>query len=127
MCRSALGHVHYLHGIGCDDLILRVVAELQPQLLVGAAETRRLASARAAPTSPSESITVSKLEKGTQALRDVTELRHIARKLGIPPERLGVLPDHSADAHRFASHVSDRSGRSGTARNAGEVASLATR
>ncbi|MGH4009545.1 MAG: helix-turn-helix domain-containing protein [Pseudonocardiaceae bacterium] len=51
---------------------------------------------------------LSKLEKGTQALRDVTELRHIARKLGIPPERLGVLPDHSADAHPFASHVSDR-------------------
>jgi transcriptional regulator with XRE-family HTH domain len=53
---------------------------------------------------------VSKLEKGTQALRDVTELRHIARTLGIPPERLGVLPDHSADARPFASHVSDRPG-----------------
>ncbi len=53
---------------------------------------------------------LSKLEKGTQALRDVTELRHIARKLGIPPERLGVLPDHSADALPFASHVSDRPG-----------------
>jgi transcriptional regulator with XRE-family HTH domain len=53
---------------------------------------------------------LSKLEKGTQALRDVTELRRIARKLGIPPERLGVLPDHSADARPFASHVSDRPG-----------------
>jgi transcriptional regulator with XRE-family HTH domain len=53
---------------------------------------------------------LSKLEKGTQALRDVTELRHIARKLGIPPERLGVLPDHSGDARPFASHVSDRPG-----------------
>ena len=53
---------------------------------------------------------VSKLEKGTQALRDVTELRHIAKKTGIPPERLGVLPDHSADARPFASHVSDRPG-----------------
>jgi transcriptional regulator with XRE-family HTH domain len=53
---------------------------------------------------------LSKLEKGTQALRDVTELRHIARKLGIPPERLGVLPDHSADARPFASHVSERPG-----------------
>jgi transcriptional regulator with XRE-family HTH domain len=53
---------------------------------------------------------LSKLEKGTQALRDVTELRHIARKLGIPSERLGVLPDHSADARPFASHVSDRPG-----------------
>src|SRR5690349_6069015 len=41
---------------------------------------------------------LSKLEKGSQALRDVVELRHIAAKLGIPPERLGVLPDHSADA-----------------------------
>src|SRR5918997_1446679 len=28
---------------------------------------------------------LSKLEKGTQALRDVTELRHIARKLGMAP------------------------------------------
>lgn len=40
---------------------------------------------------------LSKLEKGSQALRDVVELRHIAAKLGIPPERLGVLPDLSAD------------------------------
>ena len=54
---------------------------------------------------------LSKLEKGTQALRDVTELRHIAKNLGIPPERLGVLPDHSADARPFASHVSDRPGQ----------------
>jgi transcriptional regulator with XRE-family HTH domain len=54
---------------------------------------------------------LSKLEKGAQALRDVSELRHIARKLGIPPERLGVLPDHSADARPFASHVSDRPGQ----------------
>jgi transcriptional regulator with XRE-family HTH domain len=54
---------------------------------------------------------LSKLEKSTQALRDVTELRHIASKLGIPPERLGVLPDHSADARPFASHVSDRPGQ----------------
>jgi transcriptional regulator with XRE-family HTH domain len=38
---------------------------------------------------------LSKLEKGTQALRGVTELRHIATAIGIPPERLGVLPDHS--------------------------------
>jgi transcriptional regulator with XRE-family HTH domain len=53
---------------------------------------------------------LSKLEKGTQALRDVRELRHIAKTFGIPPERLGVLPDHSADARPFASHVSDRPG-----------------
>ncbi|MGH3550379.1 MAG: helix-turn-helix domain-containing protein [Pseudonocardiaceae bacterium] len=53
---------------------------------------------------------LSKLEKGTQALRDVTELRYIARKLGIPPERLGVLPDQSRDANPFPSHVSDRPG-----------------
>jgi transcriptional regulator with XRE-family HTH domain len=53
---------------------------------------------------------LSKLEKGSQALRDVTELRYIARKLGIAPERLGVLPDHSGDARPFASHVSDRPG-----------------
>jgi transcriptional regulator with XRE-family HTH domain len=53
---------------------------------------------------------LSKLEKGTQALRDVSELRHIARKLGIPPERLGVLPDNSPDSNPFPSHVSDRPG-----------------
>lgn len=41
---------------------------------------------------------LSKLEKGAQALRDVVELRHIAARLGIPPERLGVLPDRSSDA-----------------------------
>lgn len=54
---------------------------------------------------------LSKLEKGSQALRDVAELRFIARKLGIPPERLGVLPDHSCDANPFPSHVSDRPGK----------------
>jgi transcriptional regulator with XRE-family HTH domain len=41
---------------------------------------------------------LSKLEKGSQALRDVDELRFIASKLSIPPERLGILPDHSADS-----------------------------
>jgi len=54
---------------------------------------------------------LSKLEKGTQALSDVTELRYIARKLGIPPERLGVLPDQSRDGNPFPSHVSDRPGK----------------
>jgi transcriptional regulator with XRE-family HTH domain len=54
---------------------------------------------------------LSKLEKGTQALRDVTELRYIARELGIPPERLGVLPDQSRDASPFPCHVSDRPGK----------------
>lgn len=53
---------------------------------------------------------VSKLERGTQALRDVTELRQIARTLGIPPERLGVLPDNSPDATPSPVHVSDRPG-----------------
>ena len=49
---------------------------------------------------------LSKLEKGSQALRDVVELRHIAAKLGIPPERLGVLPDRSGDARPHADTVS---------------------
>lgn len=49
---------------------------------------------------------LSKLEKGSQALRDVVELRHIASKLGIPPERLGVLPDRSGDATPRAEAVS---------------------
>ncbi len=53
---------------------------------------------------------VSKLEKGTQPLRDVAELRYIAKKFGIPPERLGVLPDQSLDASPFASNVSHRPG-----------------
>jgi transcriptional regulator with XRE-family HTH domain len=53
---------------------------------------------------------LSKLEKGTQALRDVTELRRIARKLGIHPERLGILPDQSRDASPYPCHVSDRPG-----------------
>ncbi len=54
---------------------------------------------------------LSKLEKGTQVLRDVAELRYVARTVGIPPERLGVLPDLSQDARPFPSHVSDRPGR----------------
>jgi transcriptional regulator with XRE-family HTH domain len=53
---------------------------------------------------------LSKLEKGSQALRDVTELRYIAFALGIPPERLGILPDHSQDSVPMASHVSHTPG-----------------
>jgi transcriptional regulator with XRE-family HTH domain len=53
---------------------------------------------------------LSKLEKGSQALRDVAELRHIANKLGIPPERLGVLPDHSADSVPRSRSVTDAPG-----------------
>jgi transcriptional regulator with XRE-family HTH domain len=53
---------------------------------------------------------LSKLEKGSQALRDVVELRHIASKLGIPPERLGVLPDNSRDAVPRAGAVSEEPG-----------------
>lgn len=60
---------------------------------------------------------LSKLEKGSQALRDVVELRHIASKLGIPPERLGVLPDHSRDA---APHVHAVSLEPGPARDSQE-------
>lgn len=63
---------------------------------------------------------LSKLEKGTQALRDVTELRHIATKLDIPPEKLGVLPDHSKDTIPFALHISDKPGR--VARQPGTLA-----
>lgn len=53
---------------------------------------------------------LSKLEKGTQVLRDVAELRHIASKLGIPPERLGVLADQSSEASPHPSHVTNRAG-----------------
>jgi transcriptional regulator with XRE-family HTH domain len=49
---------------------------------------------------------LSKLEKGSQALHDVVELRYIATRLGIPPERLGVLPDRSADGRPQAESVS---------------------
>ena len=49
---------------------------------------------------------LSKLEKGSQALRDVVELRHIAAMLGIPPERLGVLRDRSGDAQPHTETVS---------------------
>jgi transcriptional regulator with XRE-family HTH domain len=53
---------------------------------------------------------LSKLESGAQALRDVGELRHLAARLGIPPERLGVLPDRSGDAVPELAHVTDRPG-----------------
>jgi transcriptional regulator with XRE-family HTH domain len=70
---------------------------------------------------------LSKLEKGSQALRDVSELRHIATTLGIPPERLGVLPDHSQDAIPRAALVSDKPGTihdsQARARNEREAAS----
>jgi len=69
---------------------------------------------------------LSKLEKGAQALRNVTELRYIARQLGIPPERLGVLPDQSRDASPFPCHVSDRPGTVRAARNAGETSDVSS-
>lgn len=40
---------------------------------------------------------LSKIEKGSLRL-DLDELRFVAEKLGIPPETLGILPDHSAEA-----------------------------
>jgi transcriptional regulator with XRE-family HTH domain len=54
---------------------------------------------------------LSKLEKGTQPLRDVDELRHIAAAFNIPPERLGVLPDNRRDAIPRAGAVSDQPGQ----------------
>jgi transcriptional regulator with XRE-family HTH domain len=53
---------------------------------------------------------LSKLEKGTQALRDVEELRFIAAKLSIPPERLGIQPDRSRDNVPSPSTVSGAPG-----------------
>ncbi|TWD79731.1 Xre family transcriptional regulator [Kribbella amoyensis] len=53
---------------------------------------------------------LSKLEKGAQALRDIDELRFIAARLGIPSERLGVLPDRSADARPRSNSVAGSPG-----------------
>jgi transcriptional regulator with XRE-family HTH domain len=52
---------------------------------------------------------LSKLEKGALTL-SLDELRHVASKFGIPPERLGILPDHSADAVPDPSKVSGSPG-----------------
>jgi len=52
---------------------------------------------------------LSKLEKGTLAL-SLDELRLVAEKFGIPPERLGVLPDRSSDAVPNPKTVSDSPG-----------------
>ncbi|MFF4595304.1 helix-turn-helix domain-containing protein [Amycolatopsis sp. NPDC001319] len=49
---------------------------------------------------------VSKIEKG-KLVPGVAELRSIASKLHIPPERLGVLPDRSADAVPKRGQVSE--------------------
>jgi DNA-binding transcriptional regulator YiaG len=62
---------------------------------------------------------LSKLEKGTQAVRDVTELRRIARKLGIPPERLGVLPTTPVTRARSPRMSATALARCGIARNTG--------
>jgi transcriptional regulator with XRE-family HTH domain len=43
---------------------------------------------------------LSKLEKGTQALKDVTELRYIARKVGIPPGKIRDSQDHWREVRR---------------------------
>lgn len=53
---------------------------------------------------------LSKLEKGAQPLRDIDELRFVAGKLGIPPERLGVLPDRSDDARPQSGLVAESPG-----------------
>jgi transcriptional regulator with XRE-family HTH domain len=54
---------------------------------------------------------LSKLEKGSHALCDVAELRHIASAPGIPPERLGISPDHSQDSVPMNSLVSHTPGK----------------
>ncbi|QRP46962.1 hypothetical protein [Amycolatopsis sp. FDAARGOS 1241] len=54
---------------------------------------------------------MSKIEKG-KLVPGVAELRSIASKLHIPPERLGVLPDRSADAvEQLYAEVERREGR----------------
>ncbi|TCP56990.1 Xre family transcriptional regulator [Tamaricihabitans halophyticus] len=60
--------------------------------------------------------TLSKVEKGRQQL-GLDELRSYAAKLEIPPERLGILPDNSADAIPEPATVS---GSPGTARDSQE-------
>ncbi|MEU3274505.1 helix-turn-helix transcriptional regulator [Saccharomonospora sp. NPDC006951] len=52
---------------------------------------------------------LSKLEKGSLTL-SLEELRLVASKFGIPPERLGVLPDHSGDAVPHPEKVSGSPG-----------------
>jgi DNA-binding XRE family transcriptional regulator len=56
---------------------------------------------------------VSKVEKG-KLVPGLAELRSIASKLHIPPERLGVLPDRSADAIPKPGQVSDTGTGTGT-------------
>ncbi|WP_206077967.1 helix-turn-helix domain-containing protein [Prauserella endophytica] len=52
---------------------------------------------------------LSKIEKGSLTL-GLDELRLVASRFGIPPERLGVLPDRSADAVPNPRTVSDSPG-----------------
>jgi transcriptional regulator with XRE-family HTH domain len=52
---------------------------------------------------------LSKLEKGALSL-SLDELRLVASKFGIPPERLGVLPDRSSEAVPNPKTVSDSPG-----------------
>ncbi|MGH3622560.1 MAG: helix-turn-helix domain-containing protein [Sciscionella sp.] len=52
---------------------------------------------------------LSKMENGNLLL-GVDELRLVASKLGIPPERLGILPDNSADAVSRPKNVSGSPG-----------------
>lgn len=54
----------------------------------------QLEAARLLNTSQSR---LSKIENGSHHVRDVGDLRFIAGRLGIPPERLGVLPDQAVD------------------------------
>ncbi len=49
---------------------------------------------------------LSRIENGTRRVRDVDELRRLARLLDVSPAELGVLPDRSADAVPDGSGVS---------------------
>lgn len=49
---------------------------------------------------------LSKIESGTHFLRDVHDLRFVAARLGIPPERFGLLPDASSDDEPASEGVS---------------------
>jgi transcriptional regulator with XRE-family HTH domain len=41
---------------------------------------------------------VSKVLSGARQIRDVGRLRHVARTIGVPPERFGLLPEPGESA-----------------------------
>jgi transcriptional regulator with XRE-family HTH domain len=89
-----------LHGEGRRDLRREASGQSGPRkgseagvVLAAFLEQKGLTHAQLADRLGVDRTYISKVLSGTRQIRDVGRLRHIARTIGVPPERFGLLPE----------------------------------